>query len=157
MTLGILSDTHGLLRPEVFTHLAGVDLILHAGDVGPPHILTELEAVAPVLAVYGNTDGFDLRSRIPEVIETEVEGVAFVLLHGHQLGRTPGPLELRDAYPHADVIIFGHTHVPLYVEASGCTVINPGSCGPQRFNLPVGLVRGTLTNGRFQGAWQTII
>jgi uncharacterized protein len=157
LRLGILSDTHGLLRPEVFTHLDGVDLILHAGDVGAPDLLVELEALAPVLAVHGNTDGFSLRARAPEIIQQTLGGARVVLLHGHQFGRSPNPKNLREAFPEADLIIFGHTHVPLLEEADGCVFVNPGSCGPQRFQLPVGLVRGTLTDGRFEGAWQSIL
>jgi putative phosphoesterase len=157
LVLGILSDTHGLLRPEVFTHLEGVHLILHAGDVGPPHVLTELGAIAPVLAVSGNTDGFDLRSKAPEVVEKQIGGANVVLIHGHQLGRSPTPERLHAAYPKADLIIFGHTHEPLLVKESGCTFINPGSCGPKRFHLPVGLVRGTLIQGRFDGEWRSIL
>ncbi len=155
--LGILSDTHGLLRPEVFTHLEGVDLILHAGDVGMPDLLVELEAVAPVLAVHGNTDGFALRARTPDIIQQNLGGANVVLLHGHQFGRSPNPNNLREAFPEADLIVFGHTHVPLLEEEYGCVFVNPGSCGPRRFQLPVGLVRGTIQDGRFEGSWQSIL
>ena len=86
MRLGIISDTHGLLRPEVFEVFREVDQILHAGDIGPPEILEELEAIAPVLAVFGNTDGFEVRARVPEVIELRIEGFDFLVVHGHQLG-----------------------------------------------------------------------
>lgn len=157
LELGILSDTHGLLRPEVFRHLEGVDLIFHAGDVGPPDLLVELEALAPVHAVYGNTDGFDVRAKLPEIVQVEVGGLRVVLTHGHQFGRSPNPDNLRVAFPDADLILFGHTHTPLMETRDGCLFINPGSCGPQRFQLPVGLVRGTLTNGQFDGSWHSIL
>ncbi|MEO8637124.1 MAG: metallophosphoesterase family protein, partial [Gemmatimonadales bacterium] len=85
MRLGIIADTHGLLRPEVFEVFREVDLILHAGDIGPAALLTELEAIAPVTAVYGNTDGWDLRGRLPGVVEQQILGLDFVLLHGDQV------------------------------------------------------------------------
>src|SRR5512134_3555830 len=112
MRLGIISDTHGLLRPEVFDVFREVDRIIHAGDIGPLELLAELEAIAPVTAVYGNTDGFDVRARVPAVVETRIEGLDFVILHGDQLG-SPSPQNLHAAYPAAEVIIYGHTHRPL--------------------------------------------
>jgi hypothetical protein len=134
--LGIIADTHGLLRPEVFDVFAGVDRILHAGDIGPPELLAELEAIAPVTAVFGNTDGFEIRARVPEIVETRIEGFDFLLLHGHQLG-APTPDKLNRAYPGAEVIIFGHTHRPLLtIVDQVVTVMNPGGAGARRFDLP---------------------
>jgi putative phosphoesterase len=98
MRLGIISDTHGLLRPEVFDVFQGVDHILHAGDIGTLDILTALEAIAPVSAVWGNTDGFELRAKVPERLETRIEGFDFLVIHGHQLG-APTPEGLNRAYP----------------------------------------------------------
>jgi putative phosphoesterase len=136
MRLGIISDTHGLLRPEVFEVFAGVDRILHAGDVGPPELLAELEAIAPVQAVWGNTDGFDLRGRVSEVIETRIEGFDFLVVHGHQLG-SPTAAKLHARWPNAEVIIYGHTHRPLLETVDlVVTVMNPGGAGPRRFDLP---------------------
>ncbi len=136
MRLGIISDTHGLLRPEVFEVFEGVDLILHAGDIGPPEILTELETIAPVRAVWGNTDGFDIRHRVPEIIEERIEGFDFLIIHGHQLGQ-PTPAKLNAAYPKAEVIIYGHTHRPLLETVDVVvTVMNPGGAGARRFDLP---------------------
>ena len=136
MRLGIIADTHGLLRPEVFDVFAGVDRILHAGDIGPLELLTELEAIAPVTAVFGNTDGFDVRARVPEIVESRIEGFDFLLLHGHQLG-APTPEKLNRAYPGAEVIIFGHTHRPLLtIVDQVVTVMNPGGAGARRFDLP---------------------
>ena len=136
MRLGIIADTHNLLRSEVFEVFRGVDRILHAGDVGEPELLTELEAVAPVTAVWGNTDGFDLRRRLPEVVETRIAGFDFLLIHGHQLG-VPTPEKLNHAYPAAEVIVFGHTHQPLLTLVDQVvTVMNPGGAGPFRFGLP---------------------
>lgn len=136
MRLGIISDTHGLLRPEVFEVFRGVDRILHAGDIGPPDILTELETIAPVLAVFGNTDGFDVRGRVPETIEIRIEGFDFLVVHGHQLG-VPTPEGLAKRWPAAEVIIYGHTHKPLLtIVDQVVTVMNPGGAGPRRFDLP---------------------
>lgn len=136
MRLGIISDTHGLLRPEVFDVFKEVDQIIHAGDIGPLDLLTELEAIAPVLAVYGNTDGFDVRARVPAIIETRIEGLDFVILHGDQLG-SPTPAKAHDAWPKADVIIYGHTHRPLLTTVDlTVTVMNPGGAGARRFDLP---------------------
>jgi hypothetical protein len=136
MRLGIISDTHGLLRPEVFDVFAEVDRILHAGDIGSPELLEALEAIAPVLAVWGNTDGFDIRHRVPEVLAARIEGFDFVLVHGHQLG-VPTPESLNLAYPAAEVIIYGHTHRPVLVTVDQVvTVMNPGGAGARRFDLP---------------------
>ena len=136
MRLGIIADTHGLLRPEVFEIFAEVDHILHAGDIGGPDLLTDLEAIATVTAVYGNCDGVDLRSRLPAVVETRIEGIDFLLTHGDQFG-SPTPDALHAAYPRAEVIIFGHTHRPLLTSIDlVVTVMNPGGAGHRRFNLP---------------------
>jgi putative phosphoesterase len=136
MRLGIIADTHGLLRPEVFEVFAEVDRILHAGDIGSPDLLTELEAIAPVTAVYGNCDGFDLRSRVPAVVQTRIEDLDFVLLHGDQFGQ-PTPEKVHRAYPDAEVIIYGHTHQPLLTTVDlVVTVMNPGGAGHRRFDFP---------------------
>ena len=132
--IGVISDTHGLLRSEVFHHFAGVDRILHAGDIGSLEILTELEAVAPVTAVTGNTDGFELRARLPEVAELECAGCILVVVHGDQFG-SPAPPVLRATYPDADIIVYGHTHRPMVDRAEGRLVVNPGAAGPRRFDL----------------------
>ena len=136
MRLGIISDTHGLLRPEVFDVFREVDRILHAGDIGPPELLEELESIAPVLAVSGNTDGFEIRSRVPELVETRIEGFDFLIVHGHQLG-VPTAAELHRRWPDAEVIVFGHTHKPLLTLIDQVvTVMNPGGAGARRFDLP---------------------
>ncbi len=136
MRLGIISDTHGLLRPEVFAAFRDVDHILHAGDIGSLDILTELETLAPVLAVYGNTDGFDVRARLPHVIETELEGFRIAMTHGDQFG-SPTPRDLNERFPTAEILVYGHTHRPLLeIVDVVVTAMNPGSAGPERFNLP---------------------
>ncbi len=133
LIIGLISDTHGLVRPEVFDALAGVDLILHAGDVGPPEVLIELATIAPVRAVFGNTDAPgrpDLVERIDEMFEQ----VRVVVTHGHEIG-APNPPRLVSAYMHADVIVYGHTHQQLITRAARRTVINPGAAGARRFKL----------------------
>jgi putative phosphoesterase len=136
MRLGIISDTHGLLRPEVFDAFREVDHILHGGDVGPAALLDELGAIAPVTAVYGNTDGWDLRGRLPQVAKVRLDGFDIVLTHGDQLG-SPTPEKLNAAFPDAEIIVFGHTHRPLLTVVDlVVTVMNPGSAGPPRFGLP---------------------
>ncbi len=136
MRLGVIADTHGLLRPEVFDVFKEVDHILHGGDVGKPEILTELEALAPLTAVYGNVDGPDVRARLPQVATLELDGFEIVVTHGDQFG-SPTPAQLRAAFPRAEIIVYGHTHRPLLeLVDRTVTVINPGGAGPGRFGLP---------------------
>lgn len=134
MRIGLISDTHGKLRAEVFEHFAGVEMILHAGDIGSVDILIELEALAPVAAVYGNTDRFEVRARVPDVARVEAAGRTIVVTHGDQLG-SPTPEGLRAAFPAADIIVYGHTHRPLVDRGEGRLVVNPGAAGPRRFDL----------------------
>lgn len=135
MRLGVISDTHGLLRPEVFEVFKQVDHILHAGDVGDPDILVELQTIAPVTAVYGNVDGPELRARLPQVAEVELDGFAVVVTHGDQFGH-PTPETLHAAFPRAEIIVYGHTHKPLLeLVDRTVTVMNPGGAGHQRFRL----------------------
>ena len=130
MRLGILADTHGTLRPEVLEIFGKVDLILHAGDVGDPDILRQLEATAPVTAVYGNVDGSVLRQRLPRVAELKVDGFVFVVTHGDQYG-FPSPRDLKAAFPDADVVVFGHTHRAVLHDFPDFSVaVNPGAAGP---------------------------
>lgn len=139
MRLGIISDTHGLLRPQIHDVFKQVDRILHAGDVGDASILDELELIAPVKAVHGNTDTGLLRSHLPEIIEEKIDDFRFVVVHGDQFG-SPTPEALKQAYPDADVVIYGHTHQPLIHNFEDFSLtLNPGSAGPKRFNLPVSI------------------
>lgn len=144
MTLiGLISDTHGLVRPAVFDAFHGVDLILHAGDVGDG-VLAELQAIAPVHAVLGNTDAAGTPGLV-ESIDREIEGVRIHVSHGHELG-SPRPERLLVRYD-ADVIVYGHTHRQLVVEHDGRWVVNPGAAGPRRFDLAPSVARLTITNG----------
>lgn len=138
--IGLISDTHGLVRPEVFGALAGVELILHAGDVGEG-VLPELRAIAPVMAVHGNTD----RPGDPELaasIEREFDGLRVHVSHGHELG-SPTPDALLAAYD-ADVIVYGHTHRAVVQQFDGRWVVNPGAAGPRRFSLAPSVARMTM-------------
>jgi putative phosphoesterase len=130
--IGLISDTHGLLRPSVHEALANVDLILHAGDVGGDEILDELSIIAPVHAVFGNTDEPG-NPRLRSSIDITIDGVQIHVSHGHELG-VPKPAKLLARYA-ADVIVYGHTHMQLITKADGRLVINPGAAGPARFDL----------------------
>ncbi len=143
--IGLISDTHNLVRPEVHTALAGVERILHAGDVGDPEILDELNLIAPVTAVYGNTDDrFALK--LPGSLDLTIDGLRIHVSHGHELGR-PKPAQLAEAYD-ADVIVYGHTHIQVIERAGKKLVINPGAAGPRRFNLLPSVARLTIVDGK---------
>ena len=136
MRVGVISDTHGKLRPQVFEIFREVDHILHGGDVGRSDLLIELRALAPVTAVYGNSDGSDLRSELPQVAELELDGFSIVVTHGDQFG-SPNPAKLHEAFPRAEIIIFGHSHRPLLeLVDKTVTVMNPGGAGAPRFGIP---------------------
>ena len=135
MRLGLIADTHGKVRAEVHEVFRKVDLILHAGDLGGADVLEELELLAPVTAVYGNVDGGIMKRRLPQVARLEVDDLRFVVTHGDQLGSRE-PEALKEAFPDADVIVFGHTHRPLIQNFPDFSVvINPGAAGPGRFDL----------------------
>ena len=135
MRLGVISDTHGMLRREVFDVFKEVDHILHGGDVGRLDLLVELEAIAPVTAVYGNSDDLEIRAKLPQVAELELEGFRITVTHGDQLG-SPTPAKLHAAFPTAEIIIYGHSHKPLLeLVDKTVTVMNPGGAGAPRFNL----------------------
>ena len=136
--IGLISDTHGLVRAEVHEALAGVGLILHAGDVGGREILDELSLIAPVRAVFGNTDPPDHPDLVAELSLT-VGGVTIHVSHGHELG-SPTPAKLAEHY-NADVLVYGHTHRQLVTHVGGRLVINPGAAGPRRFNLRPSVAR----------------
>ena len=140
-TVGLISDTHGLVRGGVHEALAGVELILHAGDVGGQEILDELALIAPVRAVYGNTDPPDMPG-LAETIAVTIGGVSIHVSHGHEIGSLT-PTNLSDNYD-ADVLIYGHTHRQMVTRIGERLVINPGAAGPRRFNLRASV--GRLTN-----------
>ena len=143
--VGVISDTHGLLRPGVAAAFAGVGLILHAGDVGRPAVLEALSAIAPVEAVFGNVDDPHDPSLARERVVTLGE-ITIHVSHGHELGR-PTPALALARYP-ADVVIFGHTHKAVVVrEEGGRVAFNPGAAGPRRFNLQPSVARLEIRPG----------
>ncbi len=139
MKIGVLSDTHGLLRPEVISALAGVDRILHLGDVGIPWVLKELGKIAPVTAVRGNVDREGQCAKLPETDVVLIDGLYIYMLHDlHTLHLDPAAGKFA-------AVLYGHSHEPGFYKKKGVLYFNPGSCGPRRFALPVTV--GTLTIG----------
>jgi len=134
-TIGLISDTHGLLRPQALRALEGSDLIVHAGDVGDPEILETLKTIAPVFAVRGNVDTEPWALSLPETEIIETDPVTIYVLHNvHALDLDPFAAGFH-------VIVTGHTHKPARTEHGGVLFLNPGSAGPRRFNLPVTVAR----------------
>jgi putative phosphoesterase len=133
MRIGIISDTHGLLRLEAERWLQGVKMIIHAGDVGAPEILSQLKRIAPVFAVRGNVDTGWWARELPATTVVEAESASFYVLHNLR------ELDLRPETAKFDFVISGHTHHPEQVERNRVVYLNPGSAGPRRFNLPVTL------------------
>ena len=131
--IGLISDTHGLLRPEAVRALSGVQHIIHAGDIGRPEILAELRAIAPVDAVRGNNDQGAWANRIPETLTLGFGGLRIHVIHDVK------ELELDPRAARFDVVVSGHSHKPMVVERDGVCFVNPGSAGPRRFKLPVTL------------------
>ena len=145
MRIGLISDTHGLARPEALAALRGVELILHAGDIGDPAVIAALLDVAPVIAVRGNNDSGDWAE---VVAEREVFALAqrrVLLLH---------ELKHHDEREHFDVVVYGHSHRPLAERRNGTLYVNPGSAGPRRFSLPISIahldLNGAEPDVRFQ-------
>jgi putative phosphoesterase len=139
MKIGVISDTHGLLRPEVAPALKGVERILHLGDVGKHSILEQLEKIAPVTAVRGNVDREGASGKLPETEVVLAEGRYIYMLHDLKT------LHLDPAAGKFAAVLYGHTHVPNFHTKKGVLYFNPGSCGPRRFELPVTV--GLLTVG----------
>lgn len=133
MRIGIISDTHGLLRPEAQQALAGVKLIIHAGDVGAPEILTQLKLIAPVFAVRGNVDTQPWAQELPLTSAVEIAGFNFYVLHNLR------DLDLKPQAAGFHALISGHTHQAEQRCDSGVLYLNPGSAGPRRFHLPITL------------------
>jgi len=133
MRLGIISDTHGLLRVEAARALSGVDLIVHAGDVGKREVLTQLKAIAPVFAVRGNVDTEAWAKELPATAIVDAGSASLYVLHNLR------ELDLRPDAAGFDAVISGHTHQAEQWEREGVLYLNPGSAGPRRFNLPVTL------------------
>lgn len=141
MRIGALADTHGLLRPEVLELLAGCDAILHAGDVGDPGIVARLEAIAPVAAVRGNVDRGPGLDALPDRQAGELGGIRYRMVHRRE--------DVAPEWPAgSELIVFGHSHRPELEWRGGCLLLNPGACGPRRFQLPLTLALVTVEKGR---------
>jgi putative phosphoesterase len=143
--IGVISDTHGLLRPEAIEALRGSEHIIHAGDVGSPEILEKLSRIAPVIAVRGNIDKAAWSRRLPETQVLESGGVSIFVLHDL------AQLDLKPKAAGFSVVVSGHSHVPKQETRDGVLYFNPGSAGPRRFKLPVSLGRLVLEAGSVRG------
>jgi putative phosphoesterase len=141
MRVGVISDTHGLLRPRVLTLLEGCDQILHGGDVGGAEILAKLREIAPVVAVRGNTDHGPDASELPLSYAGELQGLPFRMVHRREDAEPAWMKGLR-------LLIFGHSHRPELEWQGSCLLLNPGACGQRRFSLPLTIAILTVTDGR---------
>ncbi len=142
MTVGVISDTHGLLRPQAVEALRGADLILHAGDVGKPEVLDALRAIAPTTAIRGNVDTAIWATALPSTDVVSVGGLAIYMLHDR------AALDLDPRAAGFAAVIYGHTHRPGAEVRDGVLYLNPGSAGPRRFSLPVTVARLTIAGGQ---------
>ena len=142
MLIGVISDTHGLLRPEALSALQGSERIIHAGDIGRPEILKRLSEIAPVTAVRGNVDRESWARNIPETNVLEVNGVSIYVLHILE------SLDLKPEFAGISAVIYGHSHVPKQQTKNGVLYFNPGSAGPRRFKLPVTIGKLRLDAGK---------
>ncbi|HTC49865.1 MAG TPA: metallophosphoesterase family protein [Candidatus Aquilonibacter sp.] len=143
--IGVISDTHGLLRPEAIEALRGSDQIIHAGDVGSPEILEKLAVIAPLAAVRGNVDKAAWAQKLPETEVVEIGGISIYVLHDL------AQLDLKPEASGFSVVISGHSHVPKQETRNGVLHFNPGSAGPRRFKLPVSVGRLIVENGAVRG------
>jgi putative phosphoesterase len=150
MRIGVISDTHGLVRPEVFGAFRGVDHILHSGDIGGEDVLDELRGIAPVTACAGNVDGFRCGDA-GESARAEFDGLRFLLVHILDRPQQPRPEVLRElSRAPADVVIFGHSHLPHDERVGGVWYFNAASAGPRRFDYPVSVGIFEKARGRWQ-------
>jgi putative phosphoesterase len=131
--IGLISDTHGLLRPEAFAALHGSELILHAGDVGKAEVLDELRKIAPAVAIRGNVDTAPWCSSLKETALVQTAAATFYLIHNI------ADLDLSPTVAGIHIVLFGHSHQPTQYKKDGVLYVNPGSAGPRRFNLPISL------------------
>jgi len=143
--VGVISDTHGLLRPEAVAPLRGSDYIIHAGDVGDAEILKQLNAIAPLTAVRGNVDREPWARKLPETQVLEAGGISIYILH------SVAELDLKPEAAGFAAIVSGHSHIPKQEVRNGVLYFNPGSAGPRRFKLPVTVGRLVIQGGRIRG------
>ncbi len=144
MRIGLISDTHGLLRPQAVNALIGVAHILHAGDIGNIDVFERLQMLAPVTAIRGNNDTGAWAAAIPETLTVTLDGIRLHLLHDVK------QLAVDVAADHIQVVVAGHSHRPAVMTKNGVLYVNPGSAGPRRFTLPVSVGRLLVRNGEVQ-------
>ncbi|RRU96012.1 metallophosphoesterase [Stutzerimonas xanthomarina] len=144
MRIGLISDTHGLLRPEALAALQGCAQIIHAGDIGKPQVLDGLRAIAPLEAIRGNIDIADWALELPERLDLRIGGLSLHVLHDLK------QLDIDPLAAGIDVVIAGHSHKPKVERRNGVLYINPGSAGPRRFSLPISLALLELNDGDAQ-------
>lgn len=144
MRIGLISDTHGLLRPEAVAALQGCAQIIHAGDIGKPQVLDGLRAIAPLEAIRGNIDTADWAQVLPERLDLRIGGLILHVLHDLK------QLDIDPLAAGVDVVIAGHSHKPKVERRDGVLYVNPGSAGPRRFSLPISLALLELNDGQAQ-------
>jgi uncharacterized protein len=146
MKVGLISDTHGLMRPEALEAMKGVDHIIHAGDIGAK-VLEALEAIAPVTAIRGNNDTGPWANDIPETAQVELEGMRIYVIHD---------LAEFDSFTACDVVVSGHSHMPEFYTEEGVLYVNPGSAGPRRFKLPLSVGFLVIADGTVSASLQEL-
>ena len=142
--IGVISDTHGLVRPEALSALKNSELIIHAGDIGKPEVLTTLKSIAPVIAIRGNNDREAWAKKIPDIFQLSVNHVRVYVIHN------VNELEIDPAADGFDAVISGHSHKPGIVNHDRLLFLNPGSAGPRRFKLPVTVARIDIHQSQFR-------
>ena len=139
--IGVISDTHGLVRPEAMAALKGVELIIHGGDIGKAEVLQSLSSIAPVCAIRGNNDRDAWAKKLPDILNLQINGARLYVIHNVNEGES----DPNAAGIHA--VISGHSHKPSVIERDGVLFVNPGSAGPRRFKLPVTIARLEIHRG----------
>jgi uncharacterized protein len=148
--IGVISDTHGLLRPEALKALTNSELIIHAGDIGKPEVLDSLSSIAPVLAIRGNNDRGAWAKKIPDILSLRVNGIGLYIIHD------VNDLEIDPAAGGFHAVISGHSHKPGITTRDEVTFINPGSAGPRRFKLPVAVAKLEIFDDKVKAAIDTL-
>jgi hypothetical protein len=152
MRIGLISDTHGMVRPEALRALAGVERIIHAGDVGGPEVIEALSGIAPVDVVRGNNDKDPWGAKLPSSLALEFDGVGVHVLH--DLKEMDVDLAAAGGFR---VVVAGHSHKPLVIERAGVLYVNPGSAGQRRFSLPVTIGYLTVSAGKVQAEIKSLL
>jgi uncharacterized protein len=142
MRIGVISDTHGLLRPEALAALQGCERIIHAGDIGKPEVLERLRELAPLDVIRGNVDSGDWATAIPEALDLEIDGLRVYITHDVKT------MKIDPVAERVDVVIAGHSHQPKIEEVNGVLYLNPGSAGRRRFKLPISLALLDIEDGQ---------